>query len=88
MDTTSESESDIENADSNYLIAKKLKKNLVNCLRLCQDTFQVLSARPMYYPMFGMGREYTNQMVYFCSFCNRFANGSPQAIQHYEHCRV
>ena len=84
----SSSESDNENADRNYLIAKKLKKNVVACLKLAQDVFSSLSARPMYYPMFGMGDQYTAKMVYFCSFCNRFSNESPDAITHYEHCKV
>ena len=88
MDSDTESESDNENADGNYLVARKLKKNLVNCLRLCQDVFGVLSSRPMYYPMFGMGKEYTSKMVYYCSFCHRFATGSPSCVNHYEHCRV
>ena len=59
------------------------KKRLIQCLRLCQDTFDVLSARTL-----SFGDNKSAKAVYRCSFCHRFSRESPSLIPHYSHCQI
>eukprot|EP01083_Nonionella_stella_P203357 742081_1 len=74
--------------DQYFDYAQPMKHNLVQCLKLCCDTFSVLSARPQYHPLFGFGEENTAHLIYYCSFCKRFAQNAPHLIDHYERCRI
>eukprot|EP00483_Globobulimina_turgida_P005097 UN05107 len=79
--------SDDSNSFKGFKDTKKQKRNLIGCLRLCCDTFKVLSSRAIYEPVFGFGAQNNGQVMYYCCFCHRFAP-APDMIDHYEHCRI
>jgi len=67
------------------------KEQLVQCLKLCQDTFEMLKARPVHDSFYGFGghdEDSSGKKMYQCSFCHRFSKESPSSIPHYAHCQI
>merc|ERR1712129_132875 len=58
------------------------KERMMQCLRLCQDAFEIIKARPLRDAFGG------ESVLFQCSFCHRFDKESADAIDHYTHCQV